>query len=162
MQKLLVGIVVGVTVIALGTFTHVSGALPMLGSDPATCANCHVMDAAYENWFHAPHGGKTKCVDCHLPHDNIVTYWMTKSYLGMRDLYLFSTGQIPDAIRAKPMTQEIVQHNCVRCHESGIDVVVMGPMDNDRLCWACHRNVAHGLLGASLAPLQDATGYPSK
>ncbi len=162
MQKLLVGIAVGVAMIAVGTFIYVSGALPMLGSDPAMCANCHVMDAAYENWFHAPHGGRTKCVDCHLPHDNVVNYWATKGYLGMRDLYLFSTGQIPDAIRAKPLTQEIVQHNCARCHEQSVAVVVTGPMANDRFCWDCHRDVAHGSPGINLAPLQDAMLYQTK
>ncbi|MFO7584997.1 MAG: cytochrome c nitrite reductase small subunit [Anaerolineales bacterium] len=162
MQRLLLVIAAVAAVMSLGTFTYISGAVPMMGSSPETCATCHVMDAVYENWFHARHGNVAKCVDCHLPHDNIVNYWVVKGQTGMHDVYMFSTGQIPDAIRAKHESKEVVQGNCVRCHEKSVDAVVMGPMDNDRFCWECHRNVAHGPRGISTSPMQDSDLYPSK
>lgn len=147
-------------VIALGIFAYVTDAVAFAGSSPETCANCHVMDAAYENWFHAPHGRNATCSDCHLPHDNPANYWLTKGQTGMYDVYMFSTGQIPDAIRAKPESREIVQANCERCHKHTIDVVVMSPLENDRQCWECHQNVSHGARGITLLPLQDSTLYP--
>lgn len=162
MQKLLFVVAAIAVVASLGTFAYVSSAVEMMGSAPETCANCHVMDAAYENWLHSAHGSKAKCADCHLPHDNAVNYWVAKGQTGMHDAYAFSIGQIPDAIRAKPESKAIIQENCVRCHETSIDVVVMSPMNNDRYCWECHRNVAHGPRGISISPLQDSSLYPPK
>ncbi len=149
-------------VVALGTFAFVSEAFTYMGSDAETCANCHVMDEAYENWYHAPHEKWTECVDCHLPHDNVVSYYIEKGRTGMHDVYVFSTGQTPDVIRAKPETKEIIQANCVRCHEETVETVVMGAQANERNCWECHRSVAHGTRGISLLPLQDSALYPTK
>ncbi len=162
MQKLLFVVAAIAVVASLGTFAYVSNAVEMMGSAPETCANCHVMDAAYENWLHSAHGNKAKCADCHLPHDNVVNYWVVKGQTGMHDAYAFSTGQIPDAIRAKPESKAIIQDNCTRCHEASIDVVMMSPMNDNRYCWECHRNVAHGPRGISISPLQDSSLYPSK
>jgi cytochrome c nitrite reductase small subunit len=162
MQRFLLVIAAVAAVMSLGTFVYASGAVTMMGHSPETCANCHVMDSAYENWIHAPHGRDAKCVDCHLPHDNPINYWLVKGQSGMHDVYMFSTGQIPDAIRAKEGTKEVIQGNCVRCHEQTVEAIVMGPMANDRNCWECHRNVAHGPRGASLSPSQDSAIYPTK
>ncbi len=147
-------------VIALGVFTYVSGALTYMGSNPETCANCHNMDAAYENWYHGPHEKWTECVDCHLPHQNPVIYYLEKGRTGMHDVFVFSTGQAPAVIRAKPETKIIIQENCIRCHESTVESIMMGTQAYDRHCWDCHRNVAHGARGISLIPLQDANLYP--
>ena len=57
------------------------------GSAPETCANCHVMDSQYENWYHAPHENFTECVDCHLPHENKVVYYLEKGRQGAKDVY---------------------------------------------------------------------------
>src|SRR5512147_3226764 len=103
-------------VIALGFFVFVTDAPAYGGKAPETCANCHVMDSQYENWYHAPHEKVTECVDCHLPHDNLVNYWVEKGKTGSHDVFYFVTGQTPELIRAKPETQAIIQGNCVRCH----------------------------------------------
>lgn len=162
MQKFFLAVAAVAAVVALGTFIYVSDAFSYMGKNAETCANCHVMDAAYENWIHAPHANWTECVDCHLPHDNAVNYWVVKGQTGIHDVVAFSTGQIPAAIRAKPETKEIIQNNCVRCHEQTVEVVVMGPMENDRFCWECHRNVAHGERGLSNSLYQDSVIYPVK
>ncbi len=150
-----------VAVAALGVFAYVSEAMTYMGSDPATCANCHVMDAAYENWYHAPHEDWTECVDCHLPHDNVVSYYIEKARTGMHDVYVFSTGQTPEVIRATPHTKAIIQQNCVRCHQGTVENTAM-MADETRTCWDCHRNVAHGARGIALLPLQDSALYPTK
>ena len=127
-------------------------------SSPRTCTNCHVMDAAYENWYHAPHEKVTKCVDCHLPHENIFSYYYVKFASGLHDVIYFSTGMTPDAIRIHPETAEIIQSNCIRCHTetvSGLSTHDMG-----RNCWSCHRTVAHGERGITLLPIQDSILYP--
>ena len=151
--------VIAALAISLGTFVWVSEAPSYGGTNPETCANCHVMDSAYENWFHAPHQQVTECVDCHLPHENLAVYWIEKGRTGMHDVFMFTTGQIPDAIRAKPGTKKIIQTNCIRCHETTVETVMMGTQPFDRFCWECHRDVAHGQRGLSNFPRQDSNLY---
>src|SRR5512141_3371632 len=92
--------------IALGLFVYVTGALSYAGTSAATCNNCHVMDAQYENWYHAGHAQVAVCVECHLPHQNLIAYYVAKGKTGMHDVYYFSTGQTPAMIRAKPETKQ--------------------------------------------------------
>ena len=79
----------------------------------------------------------------------------------MHDVFVFSTGTTPDLIRAKPATDQILQGNCVRCHEDTVDAIMAGVQPFDRRCWDCHRDVAHGDRGISLIPLQDSSLYPT-
>ncbi|HSL30239.1 MAG TPA: cytochrome c nitrite reductase small subunit [Anaerolineales bacterium] len=162
MSKLPFFIAIGAAVIALGFFVYVTDAPAYGGSAPQTCANCHVMDAQYENWFHAPHARVTECVECHLPHENIAVYYLEKGRQGAKDVYAFTTGDIPAAIRASEESKAIIQSNCIRCHESTVESITMGPQPFDRNCWECHRNVSHGTRGASGAPYQDSVIYPAK
>ncbi len=151
-------------VIALGLFVYVTDAPAYAGKNPATCNNCHVMDAAYENWFHGGHETVTVCVDCHLPHDNFVHYYYEKARTGLHDVYTFSSGGTPLLIRAKPETQQIIQNNCIRCHTDTVDGLLAWPQGQafDRHCWECHRTAAHAARGISIAPRQDADLYPVK
>ena len=151
-------------VIALGTFVRVTDAPAYSGSAPETCANCHVMDSQYENWYHAPHEKWTQCVDCHLPHENFVAYYLEKGRQGAKDVFAFTTGNIPVAIRASEKSKGIIQDNCIRCHQSTVENVVMdlGGQPFDRDCWDCHRTIAHGARGASMFPYQDSNLYPSE
>src|SRR5512136_2310944 len=65
-------------VVALGTFAFVTDAPAYAGTAPSTCANCHVMDSMYENYYHAAHRAWAVCADCHLPHQNEVAYYYEK------------------------------------------------------------------------------------
>src|SRR5512138_2665186 len=134
-------------VVALALFAYVTDAPAYAGTNPATCNNCHVMDSQYENWYHGAHAERAECVECHLPHQNFIAYWIAKGQTGMHDVYYFSTGQTPEMIRSKAETKQIIQDNCIRCHESTVDSILGGPMAFDRNCWDCHRNVAHGARG---------------
>lgn len=149
-------------VLAFGVFVYVTDAPSYLGTDPSTCNNCHVMDSQYENWYHSAHARFAVCVECHLPHDNVVHYYLVKAQTGMHDVYAFSTGQIPVMIRAKPETVQIIQANCIRCHTTTVSDIVAGPQPFDRHCWDCHRTVAHGERGISNVPFQDSSLYPVK
>jgi cytochrome c nitrite reductase small subunit len=163
MSKTLFIIVIAAAVISLGYFVLVTDATAYGGSDPATCANCHVMDSQYENWYHGGHEKWAKCTDCHLPHDNFVVYYAEKGRQGAKDTYAFVTDEIPIAIRANEKTKGIIQENCIHCHEDAVeDIMMAGGQPIDRYCWDCHRNIAHGARGASPAPYQDSTLYPTK
>jgi cytochrome c nitrite reductase small subunit len=157
-------LVIGIAalVIALGVFTYTSNALAYMGTNPSTCNNCHVMDSQYENWFHGAHERFAECTDCHLPHGNVVSYYMEKGRSGMHDVFIFTTGQTPVMIRASKESKDIIQENCLRCHKDTVESIVMGAQPFERNCWDCHRSVAHGQRGISDNPYQDSAIYPTK
>lgn len=144
--------------IVLGTLMYVSNFTAYLGDDPTTCNNCHVMDAVYEGWFHAGHRGAATCNDCHTPHEFIPKYW-TKMTAGMNHVYMFTTNQIPNPLRAIPRTRDIVQANCIHCHQETVADIADGQMDSERFCFECHRDVFHGERGISILPYQDSARY---
>ena len=157
---LIVGALAALVVLGIGMY--VTDFTVYLGNDPTTCNNCHVMDAVYEGWYHAGHQPWATCVDCHTPH-NIVLKYLYKGKSGMNHVFMFSTGQIPEPLRAIPETQKIVQANCVRCHEETVSMVADGVEDpkasGGRYCFECHRTVAHGQRGISILPYQDKGMY---
>ena len=140
--------------VVAGTLMVVSDFTVYLGDNPAACNNCHVMDAAYEGWFHGQHKLWAKCNDCHTPHDFIPKY-ITKGINGFNHVSAFSFGEIPNAIRAKETSRDIIQENCIRCHAETVANVADGQMDAERYCFECHRSVAHGDRGVSILPYQD-------
>jgi cytochrome c nitrite reductase small subunit len=156
-----ISLITGILVflIALAIFAWVTDAPAYLQHEPATCNNCHVMDAQYENWTHAAHARVAVCTDCHLPHQNLVSYYLYKGYSGMKDVFSFTFKTYPAAIRATAQTDRIVQANCIRCHTDTVENIVAGAQVFDRNCWDCHRSVAHGERGLSLYPYQDAEVY---
>jgi cytochrome c nitrite reductase small subunit len=148
---LLVGLVSLVVVAAVGLY--VTDFTAYLGNDPTTCNNCHVMDAAYEGWYHAGHKQWAVCGDCHTPHEIIPKYWV-KAQSGFRHVSAFMLGHFPTALRARESTREIVNENCIRCHEETVSTLFESPMEFDRYCFECHRSVAHGERGVSILPYQ--------
>lgn len=137
----------------VGVGMYVTDFTAYLGNNPTTCNNCHVMDAVYEGWYHAPHRAWATCADCHTPHALIPKY-IVKAESGYHHVTAFVFGQIPDAIRAKESSEKIIQENCIRCHKDTVDDIINGPMAFDRNCFDCHRTVAHGERGISLLPYQ--------
>jgi cytochrome c nitrite reductase small subunit len=150
---LIVGIIAILAVVGVGLY--VSDFTAYLGNNPATCNNCHVMDAAYEGWYHAGHQEWTTCNDCHTPHALIPKY-IIKAKSGYHHVTTFLFGEIPDAIRAKESSRAVVQENCIRCHEVTVSMVAAGAEDADRYCFACHRSTAHGERGVSILPIRSA------
>jgi cytochrome c nitrite reductase small subunit len=157
-----VPIIVGTIALAVvfGYGMYASNFTVYLGNDPNACNNCHVMDQAYEGWYHGGHKIRADCTECHTPHDFVPKYLM-KAYSGARHVTMFSTGLIPEEIRATQLTKDIVQANCIRCHEETVSEIGDGQMDSGRYCVECHRSVAHGQRGISIMPAQDVNLYPN-
>jgi cytochrome c nitrite reductase small subunit len=149
-------LIIGLVALAavLGVGMYVTDFTAYLGNTPATCNNCHVMDYVYEGWYHGGHKEWATCNDCHTPHALIPKY-IVKAKSGYHHVTAFMFGNIPDAIRAKQESREVVQENCIRCHTEAVSNLVDNPMPMDRYCFECHRSVAHGERGISLLPYQD-------
>lgn len=158
MMKFAIGVVLIVLVAVVGVGLYVTDFTAYLGNNPSTCNNCHVMDAAYEGWYHGAHKNWATCGDCHTPHALIPKY-IVKAESGYHHVSAFVLGNIPDAIRAKETSKEIVQDNCIRCHQSSVENVADGQMDAGRYCFECHRSVAHGERGVSILPYQHVEEY---
>jgi cytochrome c nitrite reductase small subunit len=153
---IIIGVVALIAVLIAGAY--VTEFTTYLGSNPATCNNCHVMDAAYEGWYHGLHQRAATCNDCHTPHAFIPKY-LVKAESGYHHVTAFIFGPIPDAIRAKESSLKVVQENCVRCHLETVEgaLPVHGAVDG--YCFQCHRNVAHGERGISILPYQHQEEY---
>jgi cytochrome c nitrite reductase small subunit len=138
--------------LAIGIIVAVAGGLvasfgpPKLyakSETPEFCAACHVMEAQYDAWRHQGAHRRIKCIDCHLPNDQIVNHLFQKSYQGMWDTFIFYSGRVPETIRLSENGVKIVKANCERCHAETIARVSM----NDRKCWDCHRRLTHTRSG---------------
>jgi cytochrome c nitrite reductase small subunit len=112
-------------------------------SSPDFCMSCHVMEANYEAWIHAGAHRRKKCVDCHLPNDNIGLHYAWKSIDGLKDALFFYSGRVPEQIRLTSHGEKVLQTNCIRCHQSTVEFI-----DHSRKCWGCHRRIAHKTSGA--------------
>jgi cytochrome c nitrite reductase small subunit len=143
----------------IGVGLYVTDFTAYLGDNPTTCNNCHVMDAVYESWYHSGHHLWANCNDCHTPHAIIPKYWV-KAQSGYHHVSAFIFGKIPYAIRAKESSRQVVQENCVRCHEDTVMNIIDTPMGypaaQERYCFECHRSIAHGERGISILPYQHS------
>lgn len=112
---------------------------------PIFCAGCHVMEGEFEAWAHTGAHRRAKCVECHLPNQNAGLHYVWKSIDGMKDTLVFYSGRVPERIVITAHGKAVVQSNCIRCHEATVDHI-----DQQRLCWDCHRRIAHRKSGAML------------
>lgn len=111
---------------------------------PLFCASCHVMEDQYEAWFHQGAHRRKACVDCHLPNGNAVSHYAWKAIDGMKDVVVFNSGRVPENIRISAHGRAVVRANCVRCHETAVEMI-----DHGRLCWDCHRRITHARTAAA-------------
>ncbi len=125
----------------LGAFTFVYGeGASYLGDNPASCANCHVMQAHYDGWLASSHKDVATCNDCHLsPHP--IGKWFTMADNGFFHSLAFTTGSFPDPIRIKPRNRAVTQSACLKCHAEVFHP--SGEADPSLLCVHCHTDVGH-------------------
>ena len=137
----LVGALAG---LGLFTFDYAEG-LSYLSTDPAACANCHIMQSQYSSWQKSSHHAVARCVDCHLPHDFIGKY-IAKAENGWHHSKGFTLQDFHEPIMIKPGNAAILQDNCERCHADLTHQLVAGatrPGDEVK-CVHCHQAAGHG------------------
>lgn len=136
------------TAIGLGAFTFVyAKGASYLTSDPAACANCHIMEEHYSAWLKSSHHNVAGCNDCHTPHD-LVGKYTVKASNGFWHSFAFTTGRFPDPLRIKPGNRAVTEGACRGCHTVVTQVIDEGSAhggDDDQSvqCTRCHNDVGH-------------------
>lgn len=107
------------------------------------CSSCHVMDTVYEAFNRSPHA-KLDCNDCHAPTDSITNKMLFKARAGLGHIYMNTLGasRIPDVLHATESSVDVVNKNCISCHQYTLENVAH---DSKGTCIGCHRQVPHGL-----------------
>ncbi|MEN3004035.1 NapC/NirT family cytochrome c [Dehalobacterium formicoaceticum] len=140
-MKKKIGMVLGILVVGFGLILLTK--LPILGLDePEFCGGCHVMDGQLETYMHSAHRDVTNCGNCHIPHSLVpgATY---KAYTGTKDLIGVVFDKDPYHIQASPMAKDIIQENCLRCHEDFLGDIGDTSEDGGKYCFDCHRSTPH-------------------
>ncbi len=109
-------------------------------NERAFCASCHIMDSAAVTHKMSTHSNLA-CNDCHLPHDNTISYLVTKAKYALHDVSVNISGSASLPVMTSDSMKKIINDNCIRCHTmTNIDVASMAVKDS---CTSCHRNVPH-------------------
>jgi len=146
-KRLLLLVFAAVIVIPLAAFLLVGPPQILAKSDsPGFCAGCHVMENEHTAFMHSRHR-RNRCVDCHLPNHNLAIHYIWKSIDGMKDAIVFYSGLTPERIKLSEHGAEVLQANCIRCHEE-----LVSPINTEQKCWSCHRGITH-LRGGAIETL---------
>ena len=135
---MLLAILIG---IGLVTFRYADG-LSYLSTDPAACANCHIMWPQYDSWAKSSHKTVAGCVDCHLPHDFVGKY-LAKAENGWNHSRAFTLQDFHEPILINEKNAAILQANCLACHDDLVHAQI-GPAGEAPRCVHCHSTVGHG------------------
>lgn len=139
-----------VIIVAAGLFAAFgTPGLYARSESPEFCGSCHVLQPEYEAWFHSGAHQNIKCIDCHLPNDNLPHHLWAKALEGVGDVFAFHTGRVHDPIKLSDAGAQVVVGNCRRCHAE-----LLARINEERRCWECHRRMSHRTTGgiATLTP----------
>lgn len=135
------GFAIGVVVCGAGA------AMSSASGSPEFCGSCHAMKEARASFELSSHSTED-CVECHLPHDNVLIYYVEKGRTGMVDTYHQVMRDYPAHIKLSESGRETVNANCLRCHESVMENVHADlknvKLDSGADCLKCHGRIAHG------------------
>jgi cytochrome c nitrite reductase small subunit len=132
------GVVAG---LSMFTFQYAEG-FSYFSHDPKACANCHVMNEYFDSWQKSSHHGAAVCVDCHMP-EGLGAKLVAKADNGYRHSKGFTLQDFHEPIMIKRRNAEILQNNCLRCHEANVQRIT-GAWNDEVRCVKCHSNVGHG------------------
>jgi cytochrome c nitrite reductase small subunit len=144
-RLVLAAVITGIP-IGVGAFTfHYGEGLSYFSTDPAACANCHIMQSNYDSWQKSSHHSAATCVDCHLPHDFVGKY-LAKADNGYRHSKGFTMQDFHEPILINSSNSHILQENCISCHQDMTHNLLAGATtDRDAVsCVHCHSSVGHG------------------
>lgn len=136
---------VGGSLLGVGLFTFgYANGWAYLGTDPATCASCHIMEDWHESWQRGSHRDVATCNDCHMPHTNVVEKYAVKGILGFRHAYAFTTGDHPENLEISDLSRKYVEDACVYCHGDMVGEISMTRTSGGEVsCIRCHADVGH-------------------
>jgi cytochrome c nitrite reductase small subunit len=141
---LLILIAVVIVAVLVGVFAAFGPpGLYAKSESPEYCGSCHVLQPEYEAWFHSGAHAQIKCIDCHLPNDNLPHHLWAKALEGVGDTLAFHTGRVHEPIKLSDSGAKVVVANCRRCHAE-----LVARINEDRPCWECHRRMSHRSTGA--------------
>ncbi len=128
----------------VGAFTFGYGkGYSYLRNDPASCANCHVMQDHFDSWQKSSHHNVATCNDCHLPHD-FIGKWRVKADNGFFHSLAFTLEDFHEPIQIKPRNRRVTQDACVHCHQEVVDQMFPEHEGGEMLrCVQCHNDVGH-------------------
>ena len=133
------GVLVG---LGLVTFDYAEG-LSYLSTDPAACANCHIMQSQYDSWQKASHHTSATCTDCHLPVGFFEKY-LAKAENGWHHSKGFTLQDFDEPIFIKEKNADILHENCLRCHGDLVHDQAVVYTEGAPRCVRCHVAVGHG------------------
>lgn len=143
--------------LGVGTYTFVyAEGLSYFSAEPSACVNCHIMRPQYDSWQKSSHHAVAVCIDCHLPQDFLPKY-VAKAENGYRHSKEFTAGTFAEPIFVQARGREILEDNCVRCHESLVAEMRWAADEPEHRisCVRCHFGVGHGepaRMGGRLRP----------
>jgi cytochrome c nitrite reductase small subunit len=134
----------------VGAFTFGYGkGWAYMTSDPAACANCHVMQEHFDTWQASSHKHVAVCNDCHLPH-NLPGKMFTKADNGFFHSLAFTTGEFHDPIQIKARNRRVTQGACLHCHADIVHQMLPDdPGGEAPSCIHCHSDVGHAFKARS-------------
>jgi len=136
---LAVGVLLG---LGAATFLYAEGA-SYLSTDPAACANCHIMQSQYDSWQKASHHTVATCVECHLP-DALVGKYLAKAGNGWNHSKAFTLQDFHEPIVITAKNASILHENCLRCHRPLVHAPGAATDEAAPRCVRCHASVGHG------------------
>lgn len=145
LKLIIVGIAIGLSVGGgVYTFWYAKG-YSYLSNNPASCANCHIMNEQYDGWQKSSHKAVATCNDCHTPHDFIGKY-MTKARNGFWHSYYFTANNFHEPIQMTETSRQITEQSCRYCHGPLVESISFSynHKETDEVsCISCHRSVGH-------------------
>jgi len=100
------------------------------------------MEEQVESYLHSAHRLGASCSDCHVPH-SLVPGALYKSYTGTKDVIGVIMNKDPYEIRTSNLGKEVIQKNCLECHEGLFRYVGDTNRDGGKYCFECHRATPH-------------------
>jgi len=133
------------TAAGLGSYAfYYAQGMSYLSNDPRACVNCHIMREEFDGWQKASHHAHATCNDCHVP-KALLSKYLVKLENGYRHSKGFTLQDFHEPILMKTSSNQVVEHNCVRCHEGLVaEISPHGRRDESFGCIHCHSHVGHG------------------
>jgi cytochrome c nitrite reductase small subunit len=144
-KLIVLGVAIGLALgVGLYTFVYAKG-YSYMSNNPATCANCHIMQEQYDGWQKSSHHTVATCNDCHTPH-NFLGKYAVKASNGFWHSYYFTLGGFHEPIQIKGNNRRVTEQSCRYCHQDMVHSITVSQKEDDIeeiSCVRCHRNVGH-------------------